>query len=112
MANGPPGEQASSDERYLIKTEFGDVLVTVNPAADSGLAADLLTLEAPTAENSRDIAMEVPLRAFAAKMLELVERVGVAETTASATMRTMLVREKATADLKRIERWARSRAKG
>lgn len=95
--------------KYLVKTDHGDVVVRINEAADSGLAADLIALEAPGPENTRDIELEVPLRAFGAKMLEIVEMLGAAEIP-SETVRRMMVQEKATGELKRIERFARQRA--
>ena len=95
-------------ESYLVKTDYGDVLVRVNDVA-SGFDAGLLSLEAPTAENSAGLSLEVPLRAFGAKMLEIVELKGVATLPAGERLQRLMIQEKATAELKRIERWARSR---
>lgn len=95
--------------KYLVKTDHGDVVVRVNAEADSGLAADLIALEAPDAENTDGIEMEVPLRAFGAKMLEIVEMLG-ADEIPSAVVRRMMIQEKATSELNRIERFARKRA--
>lgn len=92
-------------KRFLVTTDNGDVLVSIDPDK-AGLDADLLILEAPTSANSADIAMNVPLRAFGAKMLELIEAQG-GEMPGGERMRRMMIQEKASADLNRIERWAR-----
>ncbi len=53
--------------------------------------------------------MEVPLRAFAAKMVDIIEARG-DDLPGGERMRRMMLQEKATADLKRIERWAEAHA--
>lgn len=92
-------------ERYLIKTDHGDVVVTVDADAD-GLDPQLLSLSAADDAATEGLEMEVPLRAFAAKMIAIVERKA-GPTPGGDAMRRMLIQEKATADLRRIERWAR-----
>lgn len=94
-------------ETYLIKTDHGDVVVTVEDDAD-GLDPELLSLAPASGDAADGIDMEVPLRAFAAKMLAIVERKA-GPTPGGDRMRRMLIQEKATADLRRIERWARER---
>ncbi len=93
---------------FLVSTDFGDVVVRVNPAA-GGLDADLLALEPATASNTSAISMVTPLRAFGAKMVDLIEMQGLADVDVSPALRDLLVREKATQELKRIERYARER---
>ena len=95
---------------YLVKTDYGDVLVEVNPACSNALEKDLLLLHKPTAENTQGIGMEVPLRAFSAKMVDIIETVGTGEVSASPKLLEMMKEEKATDDLTRIERWARENA--
>lgn len=95
-------------EKYLIKTDYGDVVVTVVESAD-GLDTDLLSFSEAAGDAVSGIDMEVPLRAFAAKMIAIVER-KTGETPGGGTMRRMLIQEKATADLGRIERWAKRRS--
>jgi hypothetical protein len=96
--------------KYLIKTDHGDVLVTVNEACSNALEEDLLLLEVPTAENSQDIDTEVPLRAFSSKMLDIIEIVGTEGVSMSDKMLEMMKQEKATSDLKKIERFAKEHA--
>lgn len=95
---------------YLVKTDYGDVLVEVNPACDNALEKDLLLLHKPTPDNTRDINMEVPLRAFSAKMVDIIEGVGTGGVAASPKLLEMMKEEKATDDLTRIERWAKENA--
>ena len=94
--------------RFLVTTDHGDVLVRVDPDK-GGLEPDLLILEAPTADNAGDLPTTVPLRAFGAKMVELIEAQG-GDLPGGERLRRMLVQEKASSDLNRIERWARERA--
>ena len=94
------------DERYLVVTEFGRVLVRVR-ADRSGLDADLIAVERPDDETLASLSMETPLRAFAAKMVDIVQAHGSGGLPASAAMLEMLVKEKAAEDLTRIERAAR-----
>ena len=95
---------------YLVKTDHGDVLVEVNPACNNALEKDLLLLHKPTTENTRDISLEVPLRAFSAKMVDIIEGVGTGDVSASPKLLAMMKEEKATDDLSRIERWAKENA--
>ena len=91
--------------RFLVTTDHGEVLVSID-ADKGGLDPDLLECEAPTPQNTADIETTVPLRAFGAKMIELIESQG-GEMPGGERLRRMMVQEKATADLNRIERWAR-----
>lgn len=93
-------------DRFVVRTEYGLVLVSVNPASSSGFDPDLLLL-ASADSAAADIGMEVPLRAFAAKMVELIESVGTTDSGVPDSMLAMMVSEKATSDLRKIERWAR-----
>lgn len=97
------------ERRFLVKTDHGDVLVRVDPDKP-GLAPDLLELEAPGDDNAGDLATTVPLRAFGAKMIELIEAQG-GDMPGGERMRRMMVQEKAASDLNRIERWAREHAR-
>jgi len=94
-------------DKYLVRTDHGDVMVTVNKASTSGLDPDLLQLARPTGENSGEIGLVVPLKAFAAKMLEIIDALGTGDFDPGPSLRRVMVAEKATAELKRIERWAR-----
>ena len=96
--------------RFIVVTEFGNVLVTVNPEAQNGLDNDLLLFRAPTQSDSDEAAFETPLRAFAVKMVDIIQAVGFEGVSVPESMRDMLVREKATDELARIERWARQNA--
>ena len=96
------------ERRYLVRTDHGEVLVRID-ADKGGLDPDLLVLEAPSDENAADLATTVPLRAFGAKMVELIEAQG-GEMPGGERLRRLLVQEKAASDLNRIERWARARA--
>lgn len=95
------------NDSYVVVTEFGSVLVTVNPQARNGLENELLQFAAATEEDHRAADFETPLRAFAAKMVDIIEGAGFEGVDVSGKMRDMLVREKATSELGRIERWAR-----
>jgi hypothetical protein len=97
--------------RFLVTTDHGDVVVTVNDAVD-GLDPGLLALTMADEETTRALPMATPLRAFAAKMVDLIEGRGLGGFAGGERMREMLVREKATADLKRIERFAREHGTG
>jgi hypothetical protein len=94
--------------KFLVITDHGEVLVRIDEAR-AGLDPDLLILEAPTSANTADLPATVPLRAFGAKMVELIEAQG-GDLPGGERLRRMLVQEKASADLNRIERWARQRA--
>lgn len=95
------------ERRYLVKTDYGDVLVRVDDAK-GGLAPDLLVLEEPGEANAGDLETTVPLRAFGAKMVEVIEAQG-GEMPGGERLRRVLIQEKAAADLNRIERWAREK---
>lgn len=108
-AAGPNEDRA--ERRFLVKTNAGDVVVVVNPTA-GGLDDDLFSLEAPTQEALAGIDMTTPLSAFGAKVVDLMELYGTSDFTGSATLREMLIKEKATFELRRIERFAKEQAKG
>lgn len=97
--------------RFLVTTDAGDVVVTVNDAAD-GLDPALMSLAMADERTVRELPMATPLRAFAAKMVDLIEAQGTGAFAGGERMREMLVREKATADLRRIERYAREHGGG
>lgn len=94
------------ERRYLVKTNDGDVVVVVNPEA-GGLDDDLFSLEAATPETTAGIAIATPLSAFSAKAVDIIELHGTGGFGGSDALREMLVREKATALLRSIERFAR-----
>ncbi len=96
-----------SNKNYVVLTEFGNVLVSVNPAAKNGLEADLLELTTASEADRAAADFETPLRAFAAKMVDIINGAGFEGVAMSGTMRDLLVKEKATSELGRIERWAR-----
>lgn len=100
---------AGGERRYLVKTNAGDVVVLVNAAA-GGLDDDLFELRAATEESTAGLTMTTPLSAFGAKVVDLIELHGTATFTGSDTLREMLIKEKATFELRRIERFARERA--
>jgi hypothetical protein len=93
-------------ERFLVKTDYGDVVVEVNDACENALDGELLLLTKPTEEQREELSLETPLRAFAAKMVDIIETVGTGSFTSSARLLQMMVRERATSELKRIERFA------
>ncbi len=97
------------ERRYIVSTDNGDVVVRLRDGA-LGLDADLLDLSMADPAATAEIGMTTPLRAFAAKMVDLIEIQGVGEFAGGPRMREMLVREKATADLRRIERFAKEHA--
>ncbi len=99
------------DERFLVVTEHGRVVVHVR-GDRSGLDGDLIDVRSPIDEDLSGIAMETPLRAFAAKMVDIVQARGSGDLEVSTGMLDMLVKEKAAEDLKRIERVARRLAAG
>ena len=92
------------DERYLVVTEHGRVLVVVR-GDRAGLDPDLIDVRA--AGDADDLTMETPLRAFAAKMVDLIQARGAGGVPLSPAMLAMMVKEKAAEDLSRIERAAR-----
>jgi hypothetical protein len=95
--------------RYLVATDHGDVVVEVNEVA-SGLDPGLFTLLAPSDVAGADPEMAVPLRAFGAKVVDLVELMGVGDLPGGEHLKRMMIRERATEELRRIERWTRERA--
>lgn len=97
------------DERFLVVTEHGRVLVVVRGDRDA-LASDLLDVRPGDDPAAADVALETPLRAFAAKMVDLLVARGAETVPLSPTMRTLMLKEKASEDLRRIERAARSLA--
>lgn len=98
-------------KRFLIATDHGDVVVEVRPDA-SGLDADLLSLGMADAATAGELPVATPLRAFAAKMVDIIEAQGLGAFAGGERMREMLVREKATSELRRIERFAREHGPG
>lgn len=92
--------------RYLVRTDFGDVVVGVNDKA-SGFDPDLIEVTTVAESERGSFDMATPLRAFGAKMVDIIELQGTAEFSGSDVMREMMVGEKATAELKRIERFAK-----
>lgn len=95
-----------ADERFLVVTEHGRVVVHVR-GDRSGLDGDLIDVRSPHGEDLSDVTMETPLRAFAAKMVDIVQARGSGPLDVSTGLLDMLVKEKAAEDLKRIERAAR-----
>jgi len=98
------------ERRFLVTTDHGDVLVRIDPDR-GGLDPELLVLEAPDHANAGDLPTTVPLRAFGAKMVEMIEAQG-GHMPGGERLRRLLVQEKASSDLNRIERWARLNAAG
>lgn len=94
-------------ESYLVATDHGDVVVQINDVA-TGLDPELFTLQAATAQNSAHLDTVVPLRAFGAKVLDIVELKGTGDLPGGDRLLRMMVQEKATQELRRIERWARA----
>lgn len=105
-ADEPGGEAV---RRYLVRTNTGDVVVVVNARA-GGLDDDLFGLEAATTDSVAGITMTTPLSAFGAKVVDLIELHGTGDFKGSDTLREMLVKEKATFELRRIERFAKELA--
>ena len=99
-------DQAAEQRRFLVKTNDGDVVVVVNGAA-GGLDDDLFAFEPATEETTAGIVMTTPLSAFGSKVVDLIELHGTEDFTGSAVLREMLVKEKATFELRRIERFAK-----
>lgn len=98
------------EQHFLVQTDYGDVVVTVNPDA-GGLDTDLLSFRHADADSARGISMTTPLRAFSAKMIDIIEGQGLAGFQGGERMRELMVREKATADLRRIERFAQEHSR-
>jgi len=95
------------ERKFVVITEFGNVLVRVNPAAPNGLDSELLQLSAASEDDREQAEFETPLRAFAAKMVDIINGAGFEGVDMSPVMRDLMVREKATSELARIERWSR-----
>ncbi|MEX2534071.1 MAG: hypothetical protein WD273_00605 [Trueperaceae bacterium] len=95
-----------AQDKFLVKTDYGDVVVRINPECANALEGDLLLLEAPDAQE--EFSMETPLRAFGAKMVDIIRSVGTGGFDPGGTMLEMMIKEKAASDLNRIERWARA----
>ena len=96
-----------TDERFLVVTEHGRVLVVVR--GDKGaLEPDLLDVRRPDDAAAADVDLETPLRAFAAKMVDLLVARGTDALPMSPAMRDLMIKEKAAEDLRRIERAARA----
>jgi len=91
------------DQRFLVVTEHGRVVVVVR-GDRAGLDPDLLDVRSDA--EAGDLGMETPLRAFAAKMVDLIQAQGGGEAL-SPSLRVLMVKEKAAEDLGRIERAAR-----
>lgn len=100
---------SGAPRRFLVATDFGDVVVTVDADVD-GLDPALVSLAMADEATSSELPVATPLRAFAAKMVDLIEGQGLGAFDGGERLREMLVREKATADLRRIERFAREHA--
>ena len=95
------------DERFLVVTDHGRVLVVVR--GDKGaLEPDLLDVRRADDAAAEGVALETPLRAFAAKMVDLLVARGTDELPMSPAMRDLMIKEKAAEDLRRIERAARA----
>jgi hypothetical protein len=95
------------DERFLVVTDHGRVLVIVR-GDKAALEADLLDVRPDDDPAAEGVALETPLRAFAAKMVDLLVARGTDALPMSPAMRDMMVKEKAAEDLRRIERAART----
>lgn len=109
MSDDPTLGREATDEprRFLVKTSHADVVVVVNPAA-GGLDDDLFSFEAVTPENVVGLTMTTPLTAFSAKVVDMIELHGTEGFGGSPRLLEMLVKEKATAELRRLERFAES----
>ena len=94
--------------RYLILTDdYGDVLAELDETPRNALDGPLFKLSRPTTEMRKETT-EVPLRAFSAKMVDVIEIIGTGDFDAQPRVLELLKKEKATEELTRIERWARS----
>lgn len=96
------------ERRFLVTTDHGDVLVRVMDDR-GGLDPEFLALETPDEANAGDLDSAVPLRAFGAKILEMIEMHG-GDMPGGPALQRMMIQEKASSDLNRIERWARDHA--
>lgn len=102
-------DEEHAPRRYLVKTNAGDVIVVVNPHA-SGLADDLFSFEKVTPAGLEHVDMTTPLSAFSSKVVDLIELHGTADFGGSAVLKELLIKEKATFELRRIERFAKEHA--
>ena len=96
----------SQNSKYLVRADAGDVIVTVTAGA-GGLDDNLIQLERAPEGASAEFDMVTPLRAFGAKMVDLIELAGTEGFGGSDVLREMLIKEKATQELKRIELFSR-----
>lgn len=97
------------DERYLVVTDHGPVLVIVR-GDRPGLDPALIDVR-PAAEGA-DLTMSTPLRAFSAKMVDLLSVRGAGGLPLSPSLLALMIKEKASEDLARIERAALRLARG
>lgn len=96
-----------ADERFLVVTEHGRVLVVVR-GGKGPLEPDLLEVRRGDDPAAAGLALETPLRAFAAKMVDLLLARGADALPMSPALRDLMIQEKAAEDLRRIERAARA----
>lgn len=96
-------------DTFLVATDHGDVVVRVNDVA-TGLDPGLFTVVAATPEDSARFEMAVPLRAFGAKVVDIVQGKGTGDLPGGERLLRLMMQEKATEELRRIERWARDHA--
>lgn len=73
-----------------------------------GLSDELFSFEVATEDAVAGIDVVTPLSAFGAKVVDIIELAGTADFTGSDALRELLVREKATSELRRIERFAKA----
>lgn len=97
----------STTRRYLIKTDYGDVLAELDETPRNVLDGPIFNLSRPAAEVRAEVPFEVPLRAFSAKMVDVIELIGTGDFRAEPKVVELLKKEKATEELTRIERWAK-----
>ena len=94
--------------RYLILTDdYGDVLAELDETPRNALDGPLFKLSRPSPE-VKEGATQVPLRAFSAKMVDVIEIIGTGDFEAQPKILELLKKEKATEELTRIERWAKT----
>ncbi len=94
--------------RYLILTDdHGDVLAELDETPRNALDGPIFKLSRPSPDTKEELT-EVPLRAFSAKMVDVIEIIGIGDFTAQPKVLELLKKEKATEELTRIERWART----
>lgn len=96
--------------RYLVTTDYGEVLVSVNENCQNALDGELLSLSRPTPEEAQALGYGTPLRAFSAKMIDIIEIIGTGDFKAEPKVIELLKGERATDELTRIERWAKRNA--